>query len=340
MTIGENSAVRATSPIRMQPWLIRAPRPEIQFGMGGILLCVFVLMFLFMVVLVALRRGGNIGSQLFSLAGICSTSVGLAFRSRRIPESELTGLRPMESDHIIEAHLRLIFQRDSRLSHPSHLKAWETLAGKLCVREIFARPVVLHWRKIDQEFGPIDTAFEPRTLDETNSGFQELFNAMVFEQSGAQASTPQYLSNFGRRISFTGNWLLLFPLGFLLLGSIIYAVEGDTFLSLFGLTMVPLMLLIIGRRIRGMAQELFVAPGSLLRRSRFDRGDQGNLHMFDRSHSALIAAQKQKGVWIMAVADPYETVSGILTDKELRVLIGAWMSPIDAPPAERLRDFE
>src|SRR5262245_47658946 len=109
MTIGEANPSRTASPIRLQPWLIRAPRPDIQMGWGGILLCALAIMSLVIVVLLALRRGGNIGSPLLSLGGIFGGFAGLAFRSRRLPANELTGLRAEESDHIIEGHLRLIF---------------------------------------------------------------------------------------------------------------------------------------------------------------------------------------------------------------------------------------
>lgn len=82
-----------------------------------------------------------------------------------------------------------------------------------------------------------------------------------------------------------------------------------------------------------------VLPGGLLLRRPTDHGRNVKLHLFDRRRSILCVYPCRRATWHIAVADAEVSETTIITDRERRLLLAAWLSPVTPPPLEQLVDL-
>jgi len=80
-------------------------------------------------------------------------------------------------------------------------------------------------------------------------------------------------------------------------------------------------------------------PASALRVADFF-GRNWRIRVYDRRKSVLVVARgNTRGIWNARVADRETMYQTMLTSRELRLFLRAWLSPLSPPPAEKLTDL-
>jgi hypothetical protein len=339
-TDGITSEGASVAGAATRAWEIKVPHANIRFGIGT-----YLLIGLFALVLIVMIPG------LFS--GRTKASEFLFFAAMlvgAVVSPAMTGLtrrRRMEDwaapdeDRYLEAHLRLICQRDSKINRPGDLVRWKDIAGALLRRGVTDRPLLLYWREKPPFYTPILMPFEPRLLNESDPAFRELAAGVIQVSPEIPSEDLPIRSIFRRGVLIQGGWILLLPLAALLIKELMESIERRSpTMLLWSMAVVVAVNFLFFKSGDKYGDQLLVAPGSLILRRASRRSSRAVSHVFGRGRAALIVIQKQKGACVMAIADQVQSTAAIMTDKEVAVLLGAWLSPLDPPPVERLKDFE
>ena len=69
------------------------------------------------------------------------------------------------------------------------------------------------------------------------------------------------------------------------------------------------------------------------------RDRASRVHLFKRRSAILCAYQYQKHQWVVSAADAEAADTTLATDKEVDLLLRAWLSPVPPPAAEQLSDL-
>lgn len=207
---------------------------------------------------------------------------------------------------------------------------------------------------------PLTVDFEARVLDEGTASFVE------FEQATAEAGTtgsgaagleattargarftaarlaqdPTW-RGFRRNILLNGGWVVMavFSVLALLHGWESWQRGRVEPMLLFSLAVLVVSGLPIWALLGG-PQVWLVVPGGLLVRGAVWRGGTPRLRRFARRESLLAAIHTgTPQAWSVIVVDGQKTARRFVSPAELKLLLEAWLSPLDPPPTERLTDL-
>lgn len=206
-------------------------------------------------------------------------------------------------------------------------------------RGVCGQAVRTWWSTQPQPIVPIGVNFEPKPLDESEPVFQDLREGVI---AGTLAS-DRTVGLVKRNITLSGGWPAVLGIGvsfmFAIFGGLL--VSGGsmvTFVKFIGV--VVLIFLLRFFRLGAVMTSRLIVPGGLLcRRSLKRRRDQG-IRVYARSDSILWVARITPQIWSIVVARGNQHEHFRATNVEADMLLRAWLSPIDPPPLERLRDFE
>ncbi|HEY3245513.1 MAG TPA: hypothetical protein VGM03_19390 [Phycisphaerae bacterium] len=183
---------------------------------------------------------------------------------------------------------------------------------------------------------PIRVTFEPRLLDECEPSFEELESAVTPAGPGARDEDRE-IKLYKRRLRKVfvrggGAVLLLsaLPLGFAAIQALRLRRVTRELGQMAGLVLVAALSFLA---VNGtLSPAWFVAPGCLIVRGR--RG----LRVYERQHSILCVTHL-KDTALVLLADARGGVRRVVTHAESEFLLRAWLSPVPAPPLERLSDL-
>jgi hypothetical protein len=85
--------------------------------------------------------------------------------------------------------------------------------------------------------------------------------------------------------------------------------------------------------------QVFLVPGGFLVRRSPWYSQRWSLHVYDRSHSVLIARQQIKESWQLRVADSEAQDTVVATEVQAAQALRAWLSPLAPPTLEQLSDL-
>lgn len=89
----------------------------------------------------------------------------------------------------------------------------------------------------------------------------------------------------------------------------------------------------------GSRKQLLAVPGGLCHR-RIRRGsDDWNIHLFTRESSVACIYQSGARQWMIVVADEQEHAKCAGTRKEVEFALRAWLSPLDPPTIDQLKEL-
>ncbi len=183
---------------------------------------------------------------------------------------------------------------------------------------------------------PMEVTFEPIPLDETGSLFAQL------ESDSAQdaPSTPRATSTLARNIRLGGGWFVLIPFSFALLMSMIDSIrlKHITGMLIQWSIMTGILVLGIGKGAWRSRFQWFLIPGGLaVRRARRWKGDW-QLELYERTQSVLVVHNRYR-IWTVSVASAERATKAAMTQREARMLLRAWLSPLPTPPLAQLSDL-
>lgn len=210
--------------------------------------------------------------------------------------------------------------------------------------------VVLHWwsqRPTLPSEAPLTVPFEPIPLDETSAAFYYLESQSSAEEGSSALQASDTVSAalrtraLKRAFVQTGLWMGIVVWGLIFLGSAIECLRAGRISNNF-LTRGALLVLMVAAPIISrarMANLWFLVPSGLVMRTTSWRKKGVIVHLFTRLNSVLLFRPARKGLWLLAVADNQEFGLGQVSEKEMNLLLRAWLSPIPPPSADRLIDL-
>ncbi|HVP12861.1 MAG TPA: hypothetical protein VMV94_16930, partial [Phycisphaerae bacterium] len=200
-----------------------------------------------------------------------------------------------------------------------------------------------------EQVQPLSVAFEPRLLDEADPAFDELSTALssAQEKHGAawkpSSGTDDILGvrRIKRNMILKGSWVLvLLPAIFLIRAAFEGYQRGAlTPNLLFWGLMVLLTLYGPARGGWFGTKQWLVAPASVIIRKARSCDVTSQVRLFQRCESVLCMQRRKEGPWHVVIADSEGSEQTIATDREVVLLLRAWLSPLEPPPVERLSDL-
>lgn len=206
---------------------------------------------------------------------------------------------------------------------------------------------------------PIAVPFEPCPLDEAEDALHELSTAgadvsgttaTAVAHHGIDAASSRAMTRSDQRafrrlrrnMRMKGvGWVIV---GLFAFNCVIAALESwrrqrVTWQLVYwpALLVVMLWLPAAGGLIRG--KQWFAVPGGVVLRKGHALARQWNVHVFDRRRSLLCVYRNFREQWGFAVADSTTAATGFGTNQEMTLLLRAWLSPLEPPPAEQLSDL-
>jgi len=185
---------------------------------------------------------------------------------------------------------------------------------------------------------PIEVPFEPVPLDQSDRMFSGL-------ESGPSEKTPRAKTGWARRVElFGGRWVvMLIALGIAVQG-LVHWIQGTLMAPTFWIVIVCLALPLFGLggvgAWRRNKQCLLVPGGLAIRKTSRKAKGKWNVHLFTRTAGVLFVRERTNHQWLVCVAEDDVDDYFIVTRAEVDMLLRAWLSPLPAPPIERLSDLE
>ncbi len=184
---------------------------------------------------------------------------------------------------------------------------------------------------------PIEAGFEPVPLDETDERFEEL-------RAAHETDPPRRCETLGRRR--VRRWILrLLPIAFMLPGLAVMAAAGAwRFVGVLAVVLVSVaaMIYVLSQfePAGGQSQDGWrLVPGGVL--GLRAAGRAWHLTLLTARDAILIAWPETpaRRRWRVAVASREDWLTRRATPMELRMLLSAWLSPLEPPAAQQLSDF-
>lgn len=209
----------------------------------------------------------------------------------------------------------------------------------------------LWWKAEPDSVEPLTMVFEPRLLDEADVGFEELAQATASKTGASDANSSEApgwredmleMRGVQRNIRLKGGWPLLSIVAVLVLFALLDALRSHavTWLLLVAIGSCFALFFIPARSRWFATSHWLLVPGGILHRKAKTRDRKVTLHLFVRRHSVMtIYQQRNRGVWLLTVADAEASETTVVTDRERQLLLRAWLSPVEPPPLERLVDL-
>lgn len=182
---------------------------------------------------------------------------------------------------------------------------------------------------------PIDVPFEPLELDDAEPRFTELAEPLAGEdgRKAVRLRGPRWARRVVRNLTLRGYWIYALLLLFFLADDLIDVFRHGRFSVNLSLGIVFLYLYVFRPHTRSDRGNTWLAlPGGLLARG-------ATLTLFRPDDCILALYQRSFGQWLALTGDGEKHDSRTQTQAESAILLGAWLSPIPAPPLEQLSDF-
>jgi hypothetical protein len=189
-----------------------------------------------------------------------------------------------------------------------------------------------------QPLDPITVNFAPCPLDDADSSFQELSHATRdINSAQPDASRRDKIASpnqrFQQRIGLAIGSLFLIGIALLDVWNRGTLARPALLIMVFALAF---LFFPIGRP---KAHKWYLVPGGLLRRSPSDKA-RSDLHIFSRKNSVMILRPSDmKSVAYISDLSSSATIRN-MTYEEAKMLLRAWLSPLDPPPVESLVDYQ
>jgi len=322
------------------------PPPLMRFSLPAALL----------VVVVAVIVGGLIGSLILQMPVLFAL---LALLFAGVVIMILVLHRQEETRAKIEEIVSRYSEDDPRAVAREIVRLWAwtveklpilELPGALAKRGLLGETFQVWWKAEPSPIEPFSTAFEPRLLDESDAGFDELATAAVAqceqnnsspEVGEALRSDQLFLRRVLRNIGLKSAWFIVIVLAFdSLLGFWVAFHKGEITWSTVYWPAFLMMILFAPVRTRLFSEtQWLLLPGGLLMRRSSNRGKDVKLHLFDRRRSVLCVCPSRRNTWRLSVADAEMGETIAITDRERQLLLRAWLSPVAPPPVEQLVDL-
>ncbi len=188
----------------------------------------------------------------------------------------------------------------------------------------------------EAEFTPVEPAaftFEPRKLSEREIASDDLLASLVDNDRRAEAATPPDATRTAKRTkpsrprSAASTFALPVAAGILVLAGYLYGIWSRADLSFLVLA------LAYACGVRALTPEWFVVPGGVAAKSTYN----SKVTYLRPADSVLVLRQRSRRGWHVAISDGERVARRALTNLEVQVLLACWLSPIEAPPHERIR---
>lgn len=215
---------------------------------------------------------------------------------------------------------------------------------------LLGQTVYVGWDVALESIEPLTNAFEPRLLNEADEAFDELAEAATSEGStfdGPDADSPTSYSDrlalrrIRRNVKIRGGWVPVAASAVLLISAGVESLERGSIIWYFPVMLFGFLFSLFGVATTGAfsKEQWLIVPGGLLLRKAANRGKKVSLHLFDRRQCAMCVQQQHAGRWNVSVADADASETTTITDRERRLLLRAWLSPVAPPPLEQLVDL-
>lgn len=184
---------------------------------------------------------------------------------------------------------------------------------------------------------PLGQPFEARLLSQRDQGFAELAAAAdAMAASGKQLpeSPSDRRAARRRQVAFVFSAMMITAFYFLALQQVWY---GRFHVIALGAS-VGLALGAVGYVSNAFRVRWLIVPGGVLLRRLRLRGPAA-LHVVSRRTGVLIAVGTGSS-WQVSVADAEACAVSGMTDKELEIVLRAWVSPLPPPAVETLSDLQ
>jgi len=228
--------------------------------------------------------------------------------------------------------------------HKRILKQMVTTLRELGFRN---RPIIIHWMRLPPPLQPpIDVPIEPIPLDEADSTFHAIelgfLNAVdeVADGSRRSASHELTIRRLRKTYLYTGILFSVVMMSFLFVMTAIASMLSarfDPMLMFFALMLLSASLPLLMGGAVGPAW-LLVTGGLVMRKAK-KRGMASDVHLFVPEGTSLLIRPLNKRLWQMIVSDEKEFGIAQISDRELTMLLRAWLSPIPPPSVEKLVDL-
>ncbi len=205
------------------------------------------------------------------------------------------------------------------------------------------------------EVRPIPHAFEPRPLDETDASFAALRDAHQQPSGNAARAAPDRRTNRPRMISpIPRPWMrrhvpvivCLLVAALIVVDVLRSGLSSDRIVALIAagvvVAMFTLLPWLVNPRTGGLAwirgRWMLIPAGLLVLEP---SGSTYRPHIL-RAADSLLLAREIGGLfplWLVLVRDGARMTTGRLTPTELRMLLAAWLSPLEPPKPEQLSDL-
>lgn len=195
----------------------------------------------------------------------------------------------------------------------------------------------------------LNVPFEPVPLDEVDDNFEALTGASIrtgslespSKSEPASEGKSQIARRYRRQVIYFGlRFAFLIYLLNLLIQIAVSISERrvDASLILWVVLFGGLVVPIFGIGAHPIAW--YLVPGGLVNRKAKWRAKVSQVHLFVRAQSVLAFRPHNKYLWTMMVGDGEEYGIGVLSRREVEILLAAWHCPYPTPPAEKLIDLQ
>jgi len=260
-------------------------------------------------------------------------------RARRIVKQE--------ADRDIPAMLRRYFA-PSRLQLAASARGF---ARALATEGYSGKAIRVLRKELPTAIMPLTHAFEPIPLDETVSAFLALEETSPIPRSGhlfqggagnIERDASQLRRRIQRNLNLGGGRLLAAFLGIMAAIQWIGAYQAGRVRFMDIVFTFNFLVIIFGIGGRGAWREgiqWFLVPGGVVVRRVQGRAKAWALHYFQQPSSVLMTRNFRQQSWEVCVADGDRHQTVFITERELTMLLRAWLSPLPPPALERLSDL-
>ncbi|OWY71854.1 hypothetical protein B7486_09345 [cyanobacterium TDX16] len=224
------------------------------------------------------------------------------------------------------------------------------LAGALRELGCAGRPLLIHWDRPPPPMEPpIIVPIEPIFLDESDPAFYALESGIRNSADGEQGGSTWTSTNklLIRRLRkaylYSGAWIALpmLAIAFVFLAIVAVVLGRYGSLIILAYAIVPMLLILSLPLFLGgpIGPSWLLVPGGLVMRKAKKRGMASEVHLFSPDQTVLLIRPLNKRMWIMHAEDENEFGMLNVSDRELTMLLRAWLSPIPPPSVEKLVDL-
>jgi hypothetical protein len=197
---------------------------------------------------------------------------------------------------------------------------------------------------------PLANPFGPLLLNESEPAFIQLEDSIDTPEA-RDKKVPTSLRDavdesttartIIRNVRLNGGWFVVAFVGFFLAMTAVVSLLQRQLIWGLGLFSIILLGVLFISPISGgtSARQLLLVPGGLLLRRAATDPRRSRLHLFRREDSVLCVAQLRRPAWLLQVRDGKGKTFATVTERESKMLLRAWLSPLEPPPVEKLVDL-